>query len=47
MDNKEGTCCDEHRGMYGSDESLNSAPETNIDYMLTNENLNKILKKIF
>ena len=27
---KEGTCCDEHRVLYGSAESLNSTPETNI-----------------
>ena len=41
---KEGTY-DEHWVMYGSDESLNSTPEINIDCMLTNQNLNKILKK--
>ena len=27
---KRGTCCDEHRVSYASDESLNSTPETNI-----------------
>ena len=27
---KEGICCDEHRMMYGSVESLNFIPETNI-----------------
>ena len=27
---KEGTCCDEHWVLYGSDESLNTTPETNI-----------------
>ena len=26
---KDGTCCDEHRVLYVSDESLNSTPETN------------------
>ena len=29
-DFKEGTCCDEHRVLYVSDESLNSKPETKI-----------------
>ena len=27
---KEGTSCNEHGGLYVSDEALNSTPETNI-----------------
>ena len=30
MEVKKGTCCDEHRVFHVSDESLNSAPKTNV-----------------
>ena len=43
---KERTYYDEHWVLYVSDESLNSTPETNITLMLTNQILNKNLKKI-
>ena len=41
---KEHTCWDEHWVFYVSAESLGSTPEINTTYMLTNLNLNKILK---
>ena len=41
MGMKEGTCCDEPWVLDGSDESLDSTPETKIKSMLTNWNLNK------
>ena len=42
---KEGICCDEHRVLYVSVESLNSTPETNIT-LHVNWNLNKNLERI-
>jgi len=42
---KEGTCCDEHRVLYVSDESLNSTPETNITLYVNKLEFYKNLKK--
>ena len=37
--------CEEHWVLYVSDESLNSTPETSINYVLTNWNLNRNSKE--
>ena len=41
---KKTTCCDKYRVWYGTVESLNCTPETNI-ILCVNWNLNKNLKK--
>ena len=42
---KEGICCDEHRVLYVSHESLNSTPETNIILYINKLEFNKQLGK--
>ena len=47
MGMNEGTCPEEHRVLYGSVESLNCTPETNIQCILTTWHLNKNLKTAY